>query len=111
VTSRARPLPCDAQTLFLARGENTVEAVGMVVAAGGHVHPLVAHGRLDPEASGGHGGQGFASATTLASPPQHPYTLCVRQSAEESGDDRPTGFQKVSGMPNSPGRGGPVDRE
>jgi hypothetical protein len=35
-------------------------------------------------------------------------TLCAfRQSAEESGDDRPTGFQKVDGMPNSPGRGGP----
>lgn len=38
-------------------------------------------------------------------PPHHPYTLCVRQSAEESGGDRPTAFQKVGWDADSPGRG------
>jgi hypothetical protein len=39
-------------------------------------------------------------------PPQHPYTLCVCQSAEESDGDRPTAFQKVGWDADSPGRGG-----
>ena len=53
-------------------------------------------------------GPGSTRATTGDFHPKHPYTLCVRQSAEESGPP-PTGFQKVGGMAKR--SEGPVDRE